>query len=257
MNRVRLFALLIALSAPLCAVPVVQAQTKPAAAKLPSAASVLDDSAKATGGIANYNKIKSMVITGTMQMIAQNISGSLETRLAFPNKVYSAQEIKGIGKFEQGYDGATGWSRDPINGLRTLAGAELTQIKTQGDEMKSSDWRRLYSKVTLLGIRKVGTANAYAIRLFPKSGAKPVTTFFDTKTKLPIRTDIVAQTAQGEVPSQNFTSDFRTVSGIKIPFKTRQVSGTQEVSVTFDSVQVNVPIDNAIFAKPVASTPKP
>ncbi|MBC8140644.1 MAG: hypothetical protein H7Y38_04305 [Armatimonadetes bacterium] len=240
--------------------PSAWAQKVPAkpAVKLPSAASILDASTKASGGTAALSKMKTIVMIGTLAIPAQKITGQVETRISFPDKIYSSQEISGFGKFEKGYDGKTGWSRDPLKGLQAVTGAELTQLKSQGDDMQNPNWRKAYSKAEMVGLRKVGAANTYAIRLTPKRGGKPIVTYYDTKTKLPIRTDIVIETAEGSTPTQSFTSDFRTVSGIVFPFKMRQVvGGVSEVNVVFTTIQVNAAIPGSVFAKPAETAPKP
>jgi len=206
--------------------------------------------------------MKSIVMVGTLSIPAQKITGKVETRIVFPNKVYSSQEISGFGKFEKGYDGKIGWSRDPLKGLQSLTGAELTQLQSQGDDLQNPNWRKAYKKAEMIGIRKVGTVNTYAIRLTPVRGGKPTVTYYDVKTKLPIRTDIVVETAEGSTPTQSFTSDFRAVNGIKFPFKMRQVvGGVTEVNVAFTAIQVNTPIADTVFAKPAeaatGASPKP
>jgi hypothetical protein len=216
----------------------------------------MDDASAAMGSKAAFAKIKTMTMRGNLSLPAQNISGTMETQMKLPGKIYSVQTIPGVGKLEQGYDGKIGWSRDPINGLRTLAEGELRQMKNQAEEMKSSDWRTLYAKPVLLGVRKVGTMNTYAVRMTPKSGGKPVVIHYDMKTKLPVRTDLTVETAQGPVPTQSFSSDFRSVSGIKFPFKMRQVAGASEVNIVFDSIAINGPVDDNLFAKPTAPAPK-
>lgn len=233
-----------------------QKTTKPAV-KLPPANKILDDAAAAQGSKSAFAKVKTMKMSGKISMPAQKINGTMMTMMQLPDKVYVLQEIGGIGKFEQGYDGKTGWSRDPINGLRTLAGGELKQMQNQSNEVRSSDWRSLYKAPKVLGVRKVGSADAYAVQMTPIKGGKPVVTFYDIKTKLPVRTDLVVESAQGSIPTQSFISDYRLVNGLRVPFKTRQVVGATEVNVNLDSVQVNAPVDNKIFMKPVAPAPKP
>ena len=177
-------------------------------AKLPTAASVLDASSKAVGGGATTADMKSLVMLGSLKVTGQNLTGTVEIRMAFPNKVYSAQTITGIGVFERAFDGENGWSRDPINGLQTLSSSESAQLKSQANEAKQNDWHALLSKVEMLGIRKVGAANAYAIRQTPIDGSKPAVLYYDTKTYLPVRGDAVIETASGSVPTQIFNAIF-------------------------------------------------
>lgn len=226
------------------------------AANLPPATQILDQASAAMGSKAAFDNVKTMTMRGKISIPAQKINGTMETTMKFPDKVYVIQNISGFGRAEQGFDGKIGWSRDPINGLRTLAGGELRQMKSQAEEARSSSWRDLYQKPVMIGIRKVGTADAYAIRLTPKRGGKPVEIYYDVRTKLPVRTVMTIETPQGSVPTESYSSDFRTISGMKIPFKTRQVvGGVSEVNVTFDDVKINTPVKDTLFAKPPTSAP--
>ncbi len=267
MNQSKMIAALLGavlLLSPALAPIAVQAQTSTktkagptgsaSSAKLPSVTKILADVAAAAGDKAAFTKIKTLVMRGTMTLSAQNLSGAMDIQMAFPDKIHVSQEIGGVGKFEQGYDGKQGWSRDPLNGLRTLAGAELGQMRRQADEVRSSDWHQLYSKAELIGLRKVGAESAYAVRLTPKRGGKPVIIYYDTRTKLPLRTDTIVETAQGAIPTQTFASDFRIVSGVMMPFKSRQVIGATEVSLLYDRIEFNAPINESVFAKPTAVT---
>ena len=229
-----------------------------ATAKLPTAASILDANQKATGSKAAFADMKSIQMLGTFEVAGQKITGKLETRIKFPDKIYSSQEIAGFGKAEKGFDGKVGWSRDPLKGLQNITGAELKQLKAQGDDLKSPDWRKAYKKVEMLGVRKVGAAQTYAIRLTPTSGGRPLVNYYDTQSKLPVRTDVVLDTAEGSTPTQSFSSDFRPVNGILFPFKMRQVvNGIQEINIAFTAIRLNPPMEDASFAKPAEALPKP
>ena len=62
-----------------------------------------------------------------------------------------------------------------------------------------------------------------------------------------------ANSAMGRVPTQFDYSDYRTVAGVKIPFKWIYgwLSGREEYE--FTEVQPNVPIAASKFAKPVVA----
>jgi len=238
------------------AMPSAFAQTASKAAstaKLPSAEKVLNDFTAATGGREAMKKVKTMVTIGTIEITSANISGTMESRIKMPNKVWVKQDIKGIGTAVTAYDGKAGWSIDPINGTRTLSGPELSQLQSSIDDSKN-DWHDRFSGATMIGIRKVGTQTTYAIRLTARrADLKAVVNFYDVKTKLLVRTDVVQEGPTGSVPTQNFLSDYRTVQGTKQPFSIRSVSGKLEVLTRITSIQFNVPIDDSTFAKPEAS----
>ena len=237
------------------ALAVRSAQAEPA---LPTVDKVLNDFIVASGGKAAYLKINSTEIHSTLLLKAQKITADVVTKAKAPDNIYVSQSIAGFGKVEQGYDGKIGWSRDPLHGLRTLAGKELEQLRTQARFNSPLYWKELYSKSQMLGLRTVNGAKAYAIRLTPARG-QPSTQYYDVKTKLLVRVDQIAESPEGAIPTEAYLSDYRVVDGIKEPFSVRQVAvGTGEATITTTKIQNNVAIDDAIFAKPAdTAAPSP
>jgi hypothetical protein len=217
-----------------------------------SAAMVLDKYVEVTGGKAAYNKIKSTTTKGVVRLTAQNLTGKFYIFAKAPNKMHSLQEFANIGKSEQGYDGKVAWGRDPFNGLRTLEGQELAQIKTFATFNIFARWREVYRKVEMIGIRKVGARSTYAIRLTPATG-KPTVQYHDTKTFLVLRSDTVQDSPQGSIPVESYFEDYRVVDGIRTPFKVRSRLAAAELLTTITEVKNNVPIDDARFSKPDAA----
>jgi hypothetical protein len=66
------------------ALPAARGQTKP---DLPTADKVLTDYVEATGGKAAYEKVKTRVSTGTIEIPGQNIKGQIKLTQALPNKM--------------------------------------------------------------------------------------------------------------------------------------------------------------------------
>ena len=236
----------------LIVVPIAQAKRA-----TPTVAQILDDYIVATGGRAAYEKIKSSAASGTLEVVAQKIKGTIEVKQKAPDKFYSAQIIAGIGKLEQGYDGKTGWSRDPINGGRILAGAELAQTQLQARFNSTLQWKQLYPKAELLGERTIEGVKTYAVRLTPAKG-HPTTQFYDIKTKLMVRQDQTADSPQGAVPGESYFSDYKTVDGVRAPFATRIVQGgAGEVLLKITSVKNNIALPDSVFAVPADIRPAP
>jgi outer membrane lipoprotein-sorting protein len=83
------------------------------------------------------------------------------------------------------------------------------------------------------------------------------TLYFDYESGLLTRVVRYASSAMGRVPTQIDFSDYREVSGVKVPFKWSfaWVSGRDEIELK--EVQANVPIDAKMFDKPApAVAPK-
>src|ERR1017187_933029 len=67
---------------------------------------ILDKYVEVTGGRAAYEKIKTEVATGTLEITSIGLSGALTTYQAAPDKAYTAIEVAGgVGKAEEGSNG--------------------------------------------------------------------------------------------------------------------------------------------------------
>ena len=244
----------------------VQAKSKAAAPRRApelSAVQVLERYLAATGGRAAYARITSMVTKGTVESQAQGLRGTFAATIKAPNKVLVVQTLPGIGESKQGFDGKIGWSQDPFTGLRTLGGPELIALKQASPLDIVANWRAQYKKIERIGTGKVGNRNAILIRLTPLVG-NPATGYYDAQTFLLLRMDAVVQNPQGTFPMQAYFSDYRPSGGIKVPFVTRQrLGGILEIVLTITDIQHNVPVDDALFARPespaapAASQPSP
>jgi hypothetical protein len=84
-----------------------------------------------------------------------------------------------------------------------------------------------------------------------RSGGQPVNFYFD-QAGLLVRTVRWNRTPVGTVPTQMDFSDYRDVSGVKMPFKTVITWTDGQNTIALNQVQVNVPVDASTFA-----TPKP
>jgi len=227
------------------------ATSKTKAAASPSlplrTAEAILDAAYTAMGSEKASAFTSTVITGTLAMASQGINGTVVMKVK-GSAFTMSQIIPRIGEIRMGFDGKNGWIRDPFNGLRELKGDELAQAKTDVD--RSIDWRKEMKSATLAAPRKVAGNWCYVIRMVPKSGA-PSTQYFDSKSLLLVRTDVVASGPSGKIPTESYLSDYREVEGMKMPWRTRSViAGGQEVVITYTKVEVNVPVDDSEFAKP-------
>lgn len=223
----------------------------PAAAQAPkpTGAQLMDKNVTVTGGAA-WQGVQSFVARGTVSVPAQSISGTVEIFAKAPGKFGMKQSIKGIGESSSGFDGTVGWSKDAFSGLRELKGAELAALKAQSAvALRPGLWKTVYTSAVLQGTVKVNGAPAYKVKLTPKSGS-PETQYFDVKTGLQVRTDQVVESPQGKLAVEAYLSDYRSVGGIKMPFKTRQLVGQAEIVIQLTEVKLNASPDDALFAKP-------
>jgi hypothetical protein len=231
----------------------------PAPAEKPTltAAQILDRSQAAMGGSAAMAKIKSQTARGTLTVSANNLTGTFEIKAKNPNKFVMTQNISGIGASATGFDGKVGWSKDPIQGLRTLAGAELRQLREQAQlQSNPASWKTLYTKQEVLGFSTVGGAKAYRVRVTPKEG-DPQVLYYDAKTFLLVRIDATVAAPTGKVPVESYLTNYKTIDGVKNAMTMRQVvMGTAEVILTTTETKNNVAIPDSVFAKPAGDDAK-
>jgi hypothetical protein len=80
--------------------------------------------------------------------------------------------------------------------------------------------------------------------------------YFDKKSSLLLRQVRYTDTALGLNPTQIDYSDYRDVSGVKMPFTLVTTWTDGRSTITFSELRANVAIDAAKFAKPTGNTPK-
>lgn len=218
-----------------------------------TAEQIMDRAAAALGPKAAWDKITSSVMEGTITVKSRGISGTVLLKAKRPNRFLIQQTIKGLGVTLQGYDGKVGWSKDPVQGLRKLEGAELAAAKRAALFDAHIQWRKLYRRWELVGVRKVNGRDAYAIRLSPAIGRATIE-YHDTKTFRLVRTDMVTETPQGPLPMEIYPSDYRTLRGVLVPFtvlqRQRHPTGSVDVLIRLKTVKPNVPIPDITFAMP-------
>jgi hypothetical protein len=218
--------------------------------KLPSADEVLDNYIKALGGKAAVSKFKSRVSKGTVEIPQMGATGTIETSQVAPNKVVTVMNITGLGAFQTGYDGTNGWSKDPFSGLRDLKGGELHATR-RGAYLDTTEWKKLYTKLTVTGRGKVGDRDVYIVE-GATDGDTPDKLYFDTQNGLLLRMDSVVDSPQGRVQAESHMEDYREVDGVKVPHTVRLSLGAATIITKLTDIKHDVAVDNAIFRKPAA-----
>jgi carboxyl-terminal processing protease len=99
------------------AVSMIQAQRQQITAE-----EVLEKNIAAIGGRKAIEKGASYCFKATLEIRGRNIQGALEVCGKAPDKMLTVTNINKVGVIKQGFDGKTGWSEDPFQGLRTLEG---------------------------------------------------------------------------------------------------------------------------------------
>ena len=223
---------------------------EPAATIDPAARAILEESIKATGGRVAMARIKSRQIVGEMTMPAQGMKMKLIMKQKAPAKTFTKMEIPDIMTIEQGYDGQKAWSKDSIQGLRELAGAELEQARESAAMFPEL---LIMDNLTSAKLLKDVEENGRTLKVIEVTSkdASDKTLYFDKTTKLLAKmTSSFATGPDGAMVGTVSVSDYKEKDGVKYAAKMEVSVMGQKMQMTFSDVKHNVEMDDAIFAMP-------
>ncbi|PYU23654.1 MAG: hypothetical protein DMG30_10845 [Acidobacteria bacterium] len=228
-------------------------------ANQPSAEQILDKYLQALGGAAQVAKLTSFVAKGSYT--------GFDTDFAkVPVEIYA--KAPGLrttvvhtlaGDNTTVYDGREGWvaAVDKPVPLMPLTGGDLEGARADADlafpaqiKQEFSNWHGGFPAITIndkpVQVIEGTTAGGSSIKLY-----------FDKDTGLLVRQVRYNNTVIGLTPTHVEYSDYRVVSGVKVPFHWTVTWVDGQSTTDLSTLQANVPIDGARFAKPAPAVPKP
>lgn len=232
----------------------------------PSAQSVDDIVANHIAARGGYDKIKAIeTIKITRTVATQFSSVAVVMYKKRPALLRIEQTPKGQpAAIPRGINADGAW--DMVQGKLTMrppkVAAEAQQIDADFDGLLV-DWKQKGHRVELVGTEPFGGSTAHRLRVTTQGGyVRDI--FIDTKSYMETgMTGKVLLPAMdpktGEPRTQDSTfiySDFRDVNGVKFPFNIDEdrTAGpiTQSFAIYTDKIEVNVPMEDALFAAPAA-----
>ena len=129
------------------AAPAPSKGTLDASGTMPSAEEIFAKAVAASGGADLIRMQTARTQTGTIEMPAQSLKGTIVTKSVDPSMLLIETEIPGFGKIRQGANGTTGWSIDPMRGASIMSPEELKRVQHRSgtescDGMRYSNCRR-------------------------------------------------------------------------------------------------------------------
>jgi outer membrane lipoprotein-sorting protein len=213
--------------------------------------------AVARGGLAKLRAVQTVRLTGNFESGGMQ-AGFVEVAKR-PNQLRRDITIQGM-TLIQAYDGHTGWQIVPFTGKtdpEVMTGDDLKSIQEEADtDGPLLDYKLKGNKIELVGKEKVAGRDAYNLKVTLSNGTVR-NIFLDAETLLTTKTTGKATRGGMELSIESSLSDYREANGIMVPFTVQvQVQGGdgQSQKITFDKVEFNVPVDDAVFIMP---TPKP
>jgi photosynthetic reaction center cytochrome c subunit len=219
---------------------------KPAA--LPPADQLLEKYVQAMGGADTLQKISSRIEKGTLSFGDRHVP--VEVFAKAPSKRLTVTHMAN-GDSMTAYDGRVGWLGNTGRPVHEMTGAETDAFKLDADFYFPVHVKQVFSQFRVRPQEKIGDHEAYLV-LGLRQSQPPVRLYFDEQSGLLVRLVRYAETPLGRLPTQIDYADYRDADGVKLPFRWTLARPGGRFTIQIDSIQQNVPIDDAKFAEPAA-----
>ncbi len=213
---------------------------------------VIQKYTSAMGGLDAFNKVTSAKMTATVTVQGNDLP--LTTQIINGKAMRTDVDVMGQSITNVYYNGK-GWKINPFAGATTateVTGAELNDFKAQASLVNHlMDYKARGHKVELLGQEDVDGIKTFKINLTSKDDGK-ITTFFINTTDYMLNKSIAKQDMMGqEAEVETYYTDIKDVNGLKFSMtRTKKIGGQDFQLIKFDKIELNVPIDEKIFAMP-------
>jgi hypothetical protein len=216
---------------------------------MPTADELIDKYIRALGGAAAIEKISSREEHGTITLNGRDVR--IEVFDQSPNKQAVIRHMP-AGDSVTVFDGHEGWSSMPGGPIRDMHGDDLDAAQIDADLHFPLHIKHAFAELRVEYPERVGDRDAYVISC-SNVGQTIVKLYFDEQSGLLVRLVRYAQSPLGVVPTRIDYGDYRDTAGVEIPFLWTVAQPGKNSTIQLEQMKVNVPIDDALFAKPIAA----
>jgi outer membrane lipoprotein-sorting protein len=224
-----------------------------------TADAVVEKHLAAVGGRDALTKLTSRKSTGTVTLSTPGgeFSGPFELLMKPPNKTRLQMTIDlttaagaGTMTIEQRFDGTAAYATNSMQGETQISAKQVDNLRNAVFPTPLLGYKDRGAKLEQLANEKLQGKDAIVLLLTPATGS-PVRMFLDPDTYLMLRTVTTVNSQQlgGDVEQTTDLSDYRTVDGLKLPFRIVTSNPAQTLTIALTKVEHNVAIDDATFVK--------
>ena len=188
---------------------------------LPASGEIIDKYLRAVGDAIAIASMKTRVSKGsetTTNRMTPAKSSSIEIVQATPDKLLIARS-SASGATTEGFDGVKAWNRDE-RGAHEVKDSELERTKKEADFFRYLKIKDTYPQMRVLGKETINAREVFVVGATSREGDRDKL-YFDVGSGLLIRKSSAFRTAFGSIPEVTDFSDYRDVSGVKMPFTIR------------------------------------
>lgn len=214
----------------------VNAQTLDEIVKKYSAANKLDK-------LASLSTVK---ITAKMSMMGMDMN--MEMWMKNPNKIKTVTSVNGQDIISV-FDGVKGYSINPMTGSNDPVEMTPEQVKQTLNSNLFQNTMVNYLKngqLSLEGEETVNEKPAYKIKANLEGGNTSYM-FIDKGSFLLVKTNSTVNQGGQPVTFDTYPSNYTETNGFLLPMKTTISGSGMEISMTYDKVEVNLPMEDSVF----------
>jgi len=212
---------------------------------------IVDQYVKAAGGGRALAKIQTLTLEGTFTS-DDGKSGTYTLDTKLPNRYYS-ELLVGEKNQIAAYNGKSAWHQNAGGELGTLVGSEGMQLEAAAQYYNSRLLNLKKNKITLMlaGHAQVRGKDALQLQVTTATGVKRQV-FFDAQTHL-----IAKEAATvGGVEEEILYDNYRTVDGVKLPYKIELHRGNNKFDISVTRAVINGTVGERVFDFPIKSQVK-
>ena len=221
-----------------------------------TAAQIADKNVAARGGLAAWRAVSAMTLSGKM-----DAGGKNDLKLPFVMTLKRPHKSRLELRFDeqtsvQVFDGTQGWKVRPFLNRNEVEAFTPAEAKSAAEwaELDGAliDYAAKGTKLELLGTDSVEGKDAYKLKLTLKDGVQRQL-WVDAKSFLELKIDGEPRKMDGRMRNVAvYYRDYKTERGLAVPrvLETRVDGVKQSHKISVESVAVNPPVDDALFAKP-------
>jgi outer membrane lipoprotein-sorting protein len=215
----------------------------------------------ARGGVDKIKAVQSERVSGTVSF-APGVEGAFVVELKRPHKMHMEISVDDQ-KIIRVYDGkSSGWVLNPFSPNKDVQPMDADDLKSIADEADFDgplvDYKAKGNQIEFVGKEVFDDKPVYRLRLSNPAGG---TRFyvFDANTYLLVKWEGTRKVENKEVAWESFFSDYREINGMKYAFRIDAGSPGTDIkqALITEKVEIDQPIDDSRFTKPVAHAPAP
>src|SRR5581483_7506533 len=218
----------------------------------PTADQVLDRYLEALGGAQRLAAVTSLTAKGTYKGFSDIDSNALELYAKAPNQRTTIVHTPN-GDSTAVYDGHAAWNAAPATDspvpVLELTGGDLDGARLDAELAFPAQIKQLLRQWRVGYPATIDDKDMQVVQ-GTSDGRYPVNFYFDKKSGLLVRLVRYTDSPIGLSPTQIDYSDYRDVSGVKMPHKWTVTWLDGRAIIELSQIQANAAIDAARFAKP-------